>query len=250
MVDRPANPNAVITCFKADGFEPVQLAKQPQGAEIKKSLYNVEIFSESLADMKWVVMNLYDDVRYGDHSDVMPKKLQAWLESGAALFSELAAEEAKRIVDGLQQYAANAQKVDKEMDIQKAEKALADAQAALAKVTGGAPAQASEGGEDKDSAIAKMSADFEAQKAELAAQKEINEKMVSTLETLVKKVDAIGSQPAEPKGSVSGVAVGKAQDGANPQPDLSGVAVYKADGSLDEVLTLINASHSGLGLSN
>ena len=107
LVDRPANPEAVITLFKSDTTaEEADMADTTQnpapGAEgegtteeqpVRKSLWDVKGFAQLLLDLGYLAQSSAAEATYeGDNSPV-PAKLKEWLAAGCVLFQEMAMEE-------------------------------------------------------------------------------------------------------------------------------------------------------------
>lgn len=225
LVDRPANPDAVFTCFKADKPKDEEeadgkkddkkdeaeksasvnlseseiailkavLAKadKPKDEPVAKSMYQVKSLADVLMSLKWLV----EDAVYGNIDDAVTAQIKESAASLAESLKALTVSEADKLVDGL------ATKADKSDGIAKAESAdeLAKAQDALKK---------------SNDALAKAQAEIESLK----------------------------KQAAPPKGSTK--AIGKAED--NGEDPLNGFQpIVKNDGSLDDVATLIKAKQTG-----
>ncbi len=126
LVDRPANPDAVFTCYKADGVDPeiekaavdtladmlnsgevtptelIALAKAAKAAptdatkpvaEIKKGMGHVAQLALLLKAITSLVQDqVAEAVREGDGSNV-PAELQAWLTTGGQILQTMTAEE-------------------------------------------------------------------------------------------------------------------------------------------------------------
>ncbi|HFC8031817.1 TPA: HK97 family phage prohead protease [Neisseria meningitidis] len=139
LVDRPANPDAVFTCFKAD---------KPKDEPVAKSMYQVKSLADVLMSLKWLV----DDAVYVDIDEAVIAQIKESAASLAESLKALAASEADKLVDGL------AAKADKSDDIAKAESAdeLAKAQDALKK---------------SNDALAKAQAEIESLKKQAAPPK-------------------------------------------------------------------------------
>lgn len=222
LVDRPANPDAVFTCFKADkpkdgeeaadkddksadkadetpaddaekadGDTADEKAEKQKDEPVAKSMWQVKSLADVLASLKWLI----EDAIYDDVDAAVIAQIKESAGSLAESLKALTVSEADKLVDGL------AAKADKSDDLAKAESAdeLAKAQDALKK---------------SNDALAKAQAEIESLK----------------------------KRAAPPKGSAK--AIGKAEDnGGDP---LNGFQpIVKNDGSLDDVATLVKAAQTG-----
>ena len=231
LVDRPANPDAVFTCFKADkpkdeDKEPkaedkddkdgdkkdeaeksasvnlseseiailkavLAKAEKPKDEPVAKSMWQVKSLADVLASLRWLI----EDAIYDDVDAAVIAQIKESAASLAESLKALTVSEADKLVDGL------AAKADKSDDLAKAESVdeLAKAQDALKK---------------SNDALAKAQAEIESLK----------------------------KQAAPPKGSTK--AIGKAED--NGEDPLNGFQpIVKNDGSLDDVATLVKAAQTG-----
>ena len=231
LVDRPANPDAVFTCFKADKPKDEEeaadkddkddkeddkkdeteksasvdlseaeiailkavlaKAEKPKDEPVTKSMWQVKSLADVLMSLKWLI----EDAVYGNIDEAVIAQIKESAGSLAESLKALTASEADKLVDGL------AAKADKSDDLAKAESAdeLAKAQDALKK---------------SNDALAKAQAEIESLK----------------------------KQAAPPKGSTK--AISKAED--NGEDPLNGFQpIVKNDGSLDDVATLVKAAQTG-----
>lgn len=126
LVDRPANPNAVFTMYKAAGtpaddvdalaelldagtVTPGQLLayagelqKAAEADNVKKGMHQVEMFSSVLQSVGYLVSDTaWDAESEGDNSP-LPAALLAWLKQGVDLFRQLTVEETEELVADLQ----------------------------------------------------------------------------------------------------------------------------------------------------
>lgn len=221
LVDRPANPDAVFTCYKADKpkadeeadkdedekpaddtekadgdkkddkDDKEDEAEKPKDEPVAKSMWQVKSLADVLMSLKWLI----NDAGYDGVDEAVIAQIKESAGSLAESLKALTVSEADKLVDGL------AAKADKSDDLAKAESAdeLAKAQDALKK---------------SNDALAKAQAEIESLK----------------------------KQAAPPKGSTK--AIGKAED--NGEDPLNGFQpIVKNDGSLDDVATLIKAKQTG-----
>lgn len=217
LVDRPANPDAVFTCFKADKPKADETpaddtesasvnlseseiailkavlakAEKPKDEPVAKSMWQVKSLADVLMSLKWLI----EDAAYDNIDEAVIAQIKESAGSLAESLKALTVSEADKLVDGL------TAKADKSDDLAKAESVdeLAKAQDALKK---------------SNDALAKAQAEIESLK----------------------------KQAAPPKGSTK--AIGKAED--NGEDPLKGFEpIVKNDGSLDEVATLVKAAQTG-----
>lgn len=225
LVDRPANPDAVFTCYKADKPKDEEeadkdkddkedeaeksasvnlseseiailkavlaKAEKPKDEPVAKSMWQVKSLADVLMSLKWLI----EDAAYDNIDEAVIAQINESAGSLAESLKALTVSEADKLVDGL------TAKADKSDDLAKAESVdeLAKAQDALKK---------------SNDALAKAQAEIESLK----------------------------KQAAPPKGSTK--AIGKAED--NGEDPLKGFEpIVKNDGSLDEVATLVKAAQTG-----
>ncbi len=95
LVDRPANPSAVITCYKADGLSP---SEENAIDPLTKSMGDVKEMANVLQDIMWLIYSVKDESRWRGDDSPIPEQLRAWIESGAEIFSTMAQEEVATMV--------------------------------------------------------------------------------------------------------------------------------------------------------
>lgn len=134
LVDRPANPDAVFTMFKAEStpqdavdelaemldagtISPAELVALAKAAKapapemtpataptetVKKGMYTVADLAQMLASLMWLVQCTADEAAWeGDNSQV-PAKLKDWLAAGGEILKEMVAEEVAEMTgDGI-----------------------------------------------------------------------------------------------------------------------------------------------------
>lgn len=128
LVDRPANPEAVFTMFKAETVdEPptggvvdapanslmgdhvnehvlpkhvVDAVKKTDGTgeELKKGMYSVSRFAEMLGSIAYMVSDAQSESDYEGDNSPIPSQLREWLKQGAVIFTGMAAEEVNELV--------------------------------------------------------------------------------------------------------------------------------------------------------
>lgn len=106
LVDRPANPEAVFTMFKAETVDgqpgdddATGKADDPAGGEdLKKGMYEVSRFSELLASLAYMVSSAQHESEYEGDNSPIPAQMREWLKQGAVIFTGMAAEEVNELV--------------------------------------------------------------------------------------------------------------------------------------------------------
>lgn len=126
LVDRPANPNAVFTMYKAAGtpadevdalaelldagtVTPGQLLayagelqKAAEADNVKKGMYQLEMFSSVLQSVGYLVSDTAWDAEYEGDNSLLPAALFAWFKQGVELFRQLTIEETEELIADLQ----------------------------------------------------------------------------------------------------------------------------------------------------
>ncbi len=236
LVDRPANPDAVITCYKAEGIESDDIQKVEPVDEVKKSFYGVSRLASLLADVQDFINYCEYECQYTDkNQDIPPQVMEAAKALGVALVALVNNE-----VAALGSETSKADTVD---DIAKAGKRNSAGDLAklkqiiqLAKDLG-ADSEVEEETKTTDKTatsddLTKVSGELDVTKADLA-------KVEGERDTLKKRVTELEALPAAPKGSTKDIS--KAQDMAQ-ETTTEIKPVRKHDGSVDETATLIKGA--------
>lgn len=133
LVDRPANPEAVITVMKAErtqeddveeladlldggGVTPAQVlalvkaSKEPAPVvvetTIEKGMYSLSEFASVLNSVGYLCTDAEWESQYEGDSSPIPAKLREWLAAGVAIFKDMAVEETAELVSRLAAEAA------------------------------------------------------------------------------------------------------------------------------------------------
>lgn len=254
LVDRPANPDAVITCYKADGID----LDEP----LAKGLYSVSRFAELLESLTYLASGAEYEKQYESDDSPIPQQLRDWLAQGAEILKAMTAEEVDEMLASLQD-AAKAAKPDDltkadsgNDDLQKAGRRNSTAdQDALNQILKlvkqlGAEGEDEEG--DDTGKLAKVAGSeltiahdalLKACGAAGYADGEIAADFVTKLaterDTLTKRVKELEAMPEAPKAALKSLEKGDDLGTINP-PAVE--PVKKADGSVDETATLIKAA--------
>ena len=89
LVDRPANPEALITMFKAE---------EPKSEKLAKGMSHVAELAWMLKQIGWLTDDQISEMqREGDGSGV-PARLLAWMKDGVAILVDMTSEEASELV--------------------------------------------------------------------------------------------------------------------------------------------------------
>lgn len=106
LVDRPANPEAVFTMFKAetDGQRENENDTTEtnddsgNGKELNKGMYSVGRLADMLESIAWMARSAEDETVFEGDSSPIPAQLRDWLKQGAVIFTGMAAEEVNELV--------------------------------------------------------------------------------------------------------------------------------------------------------
>lgn len=134
LVDRPANPEAVFTCWKMDEdadekaqavealakllnegkADPVALLKLAQGEpskpeekpeppadEAKKGMYELREFASCISSIAYLVAAAQQEADWEKDSSPLPGKLRDWLTAGVGIYKEMTEEETSELMAGL-----------------------------------------------------------------------------------------------------------------------------------------------------
>lgn len=283
LVDRPANPEAIFTCYKAEGVddankaegaEPVATTEEP----IIKGMYDLSDFASLLQNISWLASSAeWESQCEGDNSP-LPADLRAWLSMGVDIFRQMAAEETAEMLADLQAMVPQTVIVEtleqgaKVEDLTKAgAKFGADAKDKLGKAHA-AIKEASdhldslgykrddkeEDKEADDVAAAASSGDLtksverfdELMKSVLVAgatgiddAAEVVGKLSTENADLKKRVAELEALPAPGRAVLKAVVIAKGEDTAGSVNDVA--PVKDAQGDVNEVATMIKMAHAG-----
>jgi len=154
LVDRPANPGAVFTMYKAAGIEqedavselaelldsgaisPQKLVELAKGAaiqtegddaakaaatdDLKKGMWSVSDFAGVLSSIGWIAQDAQFEAEYEGDNSPIPAQLRQWLKDGAAIFQAMAAEEAAELVAQLSAQAGEVEQIAMAAKVSKA----------------------------------------------------------------------------------------------------------------------------------
>ena len=140
LVDRPANPEAVFTMYKAetaDGKDTDAKPDEPivdpiiepiaktEAVSFKKGMSQVSQFAYLLRDLGWLVEDTAWEAEYEGDGSAIPAALIAWIAQGAAIFEAMAKEEVEEMINNLNARVASLPAViqlnDKGGDLQKSD---------------------------------------------------------------------------------------------------------------------------------
>lgn len=149
LVDRPANPEAVLTMYKAEtveddapaavdelaellnkgeitperllelakgetntaetGTEGEEIETESPSDEIKKGMWSVQDFAQVISTLGWIIQDAQYEADYEGDNSPIPAQLRAWFAQGVQIFKDMAAEETAEL---LAQLKAQAGEVD------------------------------------------------------------------------------------------------------------------------------------------
>lgn len=228
LVDRPANPEALIECFKAEANPEDEDDDNDDGdgLELKKGLYNVQSMLTALSYLRDCASNIAYEAKNGDHSEKMVAGIKECAASLGAFCQKYLGEELKLL--------SKVQIAEGEEALSKAKK---DVDEAVAKATEleGKLAEWLKSNEDVAKEVGEIA---KAAGIEATEGMHYRDLLVAMLQKHVKEKDELLTRAAVPKGSL--FTVTKGQDIDNNAPEV--VPIAKADGSTDDVATLVKAA--------
>lgn len=266
LVDRPANPNAVITCFKADGIEPdnadidnspavtepIEKSQNPVNEPLNKSMWQISDFSSILRNLSYLIYDTQWESEYDSNGgdSAIPKQLVDWLKEGVLIFNQFSEQESAKLVTtvenivkskGVDTLAKAGTKFSKSTKSQLADihKALKECDSKLAAL-GYDASNEDESEEDETSkatnaeALQKVQSEHNLTKADLA-------KAQADRDSLAKRVKELEAQPQQPKAAVKDLT--KSSD-MNQNAEFNVQPVIDASGSINEAASLIKAIHT------
>ena len=255
LVDRPANPEAVFTMYKAEGIDdgddkttaggivipPLQSSDADASTSkvlvvddgLAKSMFGVSQLSEILSDIAWLAESAEWESQYEGDNSPLPADLRTWLTMGVDIFRQMAAEETAEMLANLQAMVPQPvvvqvlEQADVTGDLVKAgAKFSADAKDKIGKAHA-AIKEASDHldklgykQDDEDDADGKKDDEKKAEVVEL--MKAANENLAKLAEenaTLQKRVKELEDLPAPSKVMLKVVVVGKDDDNATLHKD-------------------------------
>ncbi len=101
LVDRPANPEALIDVWKADGVQPADpaAAGAQDGAAVEKGMYGVGTLADILTQIQYAAQDAEWEKQIEGDASTIPDKLKEWLKTGGQLLVQMAAEETAEMTD-------------------------------------------------------------------------------------------------------------------------------------------------------
>lgn len=256
LVDRPANPNAVITCYKADGLEPDKpdadqggLGKAAGTDDLNKSMWQINDFSSILHNLAFLIQDAQWESEYGQDS-AFPSQLFEWLKEGVVIFNQFSEQESAKLVShvesivkskGVDDLAKAGTKFSKATKAQLADihKALKDCDSKFAAL-GYDAADEDESESDaatkasSTEALQKVQSEHDLTKADLA-------KVTADRDSLAKRVQELEAQPETPKAAVKDLT--KSED-MNSKAEFNVQPVVDGAGDINEAASLIKAIHA------
>lgn len=244
LVDRPANPEAVFTMYKAE-----VVADEP----LKKSMWNVSHFAELLSGLACVAGCAEAEKQWDEGSETLPSALRDWIAQGVDIFGSMAAEEGAKLIAELREYAGELPDVeDIEMaqqtdDLNKAgakfskatQKQLAELQAML-KMCDEHLSKMEYNGESMDDGESEKAQHVEdLQKYFDSKLAEATDALKSENESLRKRVAELEALPQPPKAVLH--VVEKSQSGTKADE----FVVKNDKGGIDEVASMIKSVQCG-----
>lgn len=255
LVDRPANPNAVITCYKADGIEPDEdqdgLDKAAGTDDLNKSMWQINDFSSILRNLAFLIQDAQWESEYANGPEsTIPTQLADWLKEGVVIFNQFSEQESAKLVasvenivksKGIDNLAKAGTKFSKATKAQLADihKALKDCDSKFAAL-GYDAADEEESESDAATkassaeALQKVQSEHDLTKADLA-------KVTADRDSLAKRVKELEGQPEPPKAAVKDLT--KSVD-MNQNSEFNVQPVVDDSGDINEAASLIKALHA------
>lgn len=253
LVDRPANPEAVITCFKAEGAsEPenendevddtdITSATTDEPADpVAKGLWNAQRLIEALGIISSVCGSAEFELKQGEHTEKMMAAMRDALASLGAVTQKYLGEEIVLMTPAKSQ-AAKALGLGEDTP-------WADILSKAECVTK-ALAEATNTDQDPEAATKEAAEVSEVAKAagiELEEGALYSDLLKAAMVELMKvkaEVTVLKGRPAAPRARVNGAAISKSADSGELGDNQEVKPVLK-DGEENEVATLIKAAHS------
>jgi len=257
LVDRPCNPEAVLTMYKAEGLDDLN-------ETLQKGMYSLQEFASILAALGWLASSTQNEAEWEGDSSPVPKQLRDWLAQGIEIFKAMTAEETAELLAELKTEAGdvdalalmhaggNLAKLAKagakfststKEALAKAHQAVKDAADHIAST--GYDAGGSE--DDTDSGAAKaagLSYDLKKVSGDLAAAQGDLKKVADERDTLAKRVKELEAMPAPGKAVLKAVAHDPGQDSDELLKSYQGIPPVTDDrGNVNDVATLIKFAH-------
>ncbi len=282
LVDRPANPEAIFTCYKAEGVTDATTdkdaiggdgidasGKSDESVDLKKGMYGVSQFADILSSVSWLAESTEWESQYEGDNSPLPADLRTWLSMGVDIFRQMAAEETAEMLASLQAMVPQPMVVEtleqgaKVDDLTKAgskfsadtKKLISEAHESVKKADDilsklgydkAADDEESARAEDTTDATSDKSAstdDLQKVSGELELTKADLAKLSTENATLQERVKELEAEPAEGKAIIKAVVVAKNEDVGSDQ-----VAkvdpVLDAKGEINEVATMIKMAQS------
>lgn len=245
LVDRPANPSAVITCYKADGIDP----EEP----LQKSFYSVSRLASLLEHVQdFCNYQEYEDQYEQRNSNIPPMVMAAAHQLGAALQALVSNEVAA--LGGDAGAGGEANKADQTGSLAKAgsrfskatrdqlaeiHKALKDCESKMAAV--GYDTQQDDDAEGTEATKGQDVQDLQKVSGELDLAKANLAKAEQERDSLQKRVTELEAQPAAPKALLKDL--NKANEmGQQEQGQIA--PVLNENGEVNELATAIKAAQA------
>jgi phage head maturation protease len=146
LVDRPANPDAVLTMYKAEmsddeEIQPEEISPVDQLAEllnkgeitpekllelakgqnktddeehdiqpdetVEKGMWSVQDFASVISTLGWICRDAQDEANWEGDNSPIPAQLRAWFATGVQIFKDMAAEETAELLADLKAQAGD-----------------------------------------------------------------------------------------------------------------------------------------------
>ena len=271
LVDRPANPEAVFTCYKADEAKPDtspesainELAKMlnsgavkaedllkfavsttaekaplPKASTMRKGMYGLSTFSSIISAIAALAMDSDAEAEWEKDSSPVPQQLRDWLSTGVQIFETMTTEETSELVEALKPKEAADIVAPIETVAPVVEKASAAAPPAVLAMAAEPGSLAAGASDDSTSSVVKEAAEDSSDllKSELSKRDEQITYLCAAVKDLSDQVLKLSAQPLPGKALLKAVA--KEHDAP------SGTGLTPVEPVPDDPLSLIKAAHA------
>lgn len=250
LVDRPANPEAVLTMYKADGLdEPLQ-----------KGMCSVQDFASVIASLSWICQGAQSEADFEGDNSPIPAQLRAWFANGIKIFQGMAAEETNELLAQLKQQAGDVDVIGmaaRGVDLAKAGAKFSAAtktalKAAHDALKGADKALADLGYDQDDDSTddagkaAGLADDLKKVAGDLSAAQGDLKKMAEERDALAKRLKELEAMPAPGKAVLKAIAHDADQDSNALLKQYKDMPPVTDDrGGVNDVATLIKFAHRG-----
>ncbi|MEI6730512.1 MAG: XkdF-like putative serine protease domain-containing protein, partial [Pseudomonadota bacterium] len=100
LVDRPANPEAMISFGKVEISDESDETQATAGSEVKKGMHGVANLAMILKQILYLQEDNAGEANFEGDNSTMPEEIKAWLTQGGVLLRNMVAEETTELTGG------------------------------------------------------------------------------------------------------------------------------------------------------